>query len=75
MLYVYYLLDQELYNILLYNIILLNFYLKTEAVKKMKKFSKFDTIDVENSLRIFIAGAKFRDSSRKNQNPSALAHT
>jgi len=36
----------------------------------MKKFSKFDTIDVENPLRIFIAGAKFRDSTRKNnQNP------
>jgi len=35
----------------------------------MKKFSKFDTIDVENPLRIFIAAAKFRDSTRKNPNP------
>jgi len=36
----------------------------------MKKFSKFDAIDVENPLRIFIAGAKFRDSTRKNnKNP------
>lgn len=35
----------------------------------MKKCSKFDTIDVENPLRIFIAGAKFIDSTRKNQNP------
>ncbi|KAL5239201.1 hypothetical protein ACI65C_006611 [Semiaphis heraclei] len=42
------------------------------AVKKMKKFSKFDTIDVENPLRIFIAGAKFRDSARKNQNPGTV---
>jgi len=39
-----------------YYIILLNFYFITEAIKKMKRFSKFDTIDVENPLRIFIAG-------------------
>jgi len=27
----------------------------------MKKFNKFDTIEVETPLRIFISGAKFRD--------------
>ncbi|CAI6376593.1 unnamed protein product [Macrosiphum euphorbiae] len=43
-----------------------------EAIKKMKKFSKFDAKDVENPLKIFIAGAKFRDSTRKNnQNQEA----
>lgn len=38
----------------------------------MKKFTKFDAIDVENPLKIFIAGAKFRDCTRKNnQNQEA----
>lgn len=27
----------------------------------MKKFNKFDTIEVETSLRISVPGAKFRD--------------
>jgi len=33
----------------------------------MKKFSKFDAIDVETPLRTFISGAKFRDTSKKSQ--------
>ncbi|KAF0759468.1 Uncharacterized protein FWK35_00006114 [Aphis craccivora] len=38
-----------------------------EAIKHMKKFNKFDTIDVETPLRTFISGAKFRDTSNKIQ--------
>jgi len=37
----------------------------TEAIKHMKKFSKFYAIDVETPLRTFISGAKFRDTSKK----------
>ncbi|KAL5246165.1 hypothetical protein ACI65C_013573 [Semiaphis heraclei] len=32
-----------------------------DSIKLMKKFNKFDTIEVETPLRIFISGAKFRD--------------
>lgn len=31
----------------------------------MKKYSKYDTIDVEIPLRTFISGAKFRDPTKK----------
>jgi len=30
-------------------------------MKLMKKFNKFDTIEAEGPLKIFISGAKFRD--------------
>jgi len=39
----------------------------------MKKFCKFDTIDVENPLRIFIAGAKFRRKNPGLSDNNALA--
>jgi len=29
-------------------------------LKRIKRFSKFEQVDVEQSLRTFIAGAKFR---------------
>ncbi|XP_025196775.1 uncharacterized protein LOC112595693 [Melanaphis sacchari] len=32
-----------------------------DSIKLKKKFNKYDTIDVETPLRIFISGAKFRD--------------
>lgn len=33
----------------------------SDAVKQMKKYSKCDTIDIENPLKFFLSGAKFRD--------------
>lgn len=32
-----------------------------DAVKNMKRYHKYDKIDVEQPMKIFIAGAKFRD--------------
>lgn len=32
----------------------------TDAVNRMKSFQKFNAIDVEDPIRIFLVGAKFR---------------
>ncbi|KAL5239082.1 hypothetical protein ACI65C_006492 [Semiaphis heraclei] len=34
---------------------------KNDANKRMKRFQKFDTIEVEDPIKIFLAGAKFRE--------------
>ncbi|CAI6353885.1 unnamed protein product [Macrosiphum euphorbiae] len=41
-----------------------------DSIKLMKKFHKFDTIDVEGPLKIFISGAKFRDVPKTKTNQS-----
>lgn len=46
-----YIYDKLLYKV---NVIFVN------AIQKIKRFSKFEQVDVEQSLRTFIAGAKFR---------------
>lgn len=34
-----------------------------DSIKKIKKFLNFNSIDVEQPIKIFIAGAKFRNKS------------
>lgn len=31
-----------------------------DSIKKIPKFKHYDTIDVDNTIKIFISGAKFR---------------
>ena len=38
-----------------------------DAVKNMKRYHKYDKIDVEQPMKIFIAGAKFRDNNKTSE--------
>lgn len=35
----------------------------------MKKFQKVDAVDIENPIRIFLAGAKFREKPVNDNTP------
>jgi len=50
--------------ILAMNIILMMF-VYLDSVKPMKRYQKYDKIDVEQPIKIFIAGAKFRGKYNK----------
>jgi len=40
----------------------------SESIKSIGKFKNYNTIDVEQSIKIFIAGAKFREQSKLKTN-------
>lgn len=42
------------------NLILIMIFVYLDSVKKMKRYQKYDKIDVEQPIKIFIAGAKCR---------------
>lgn len=39
----------------------------SDSIKKIPKFHQYNNIEVENALKIFIAGAKFRINKKTNE--------
>jgi len=58
--YIWYILLSFIIMVIYIGILTMNFKI-IDAVKNMKRYHKYDKIDVEQPMKIFIAGAKFRD--------------